>query len=445
MLKLMTVPSPTGGVCGAWRHPNAWSDTDLVMQLKHYISIAKTAERGKFDCIFFADGLGVHQMDHPELFAAMAPPGRPAVFEPVTLLTALSQHTNNLGLVSTATTTYEAPFQLARKFASLDHLSGGRAGWNIVTSSDVEDAYNFGFDEHMAREQRYPRAMEFVEVVKGLWDSWAKDAFIQNRETGQFLDPSRVHTLNHVGEFLKVRGPLNVARPIQGHPVMFTAGQSAPGRELAARYADCQFAVAMTKEDAIALYNDVKARLPKYGRTPDMLKIFPCISVYVGRTEEEADELYSQVSNLIPWKVGVDFLAKTLETDLTGYDVDGPVPEIDPGEVVGMDSVRKVAAQFIKAHGFTIRQAYQALMPLSSGPLFKGSPVQVADQIEDWYKSGACDGLMIGTPVSPKGLEDFVDLVIPELQRRGIVRTEYTGGTLRENLGLPTPKNAFFD
>jgi len=303
---------------------------------------------------------------------------------------------------------------------------------------------NFGFEQHMARDKRYPRATEFVEVVKGLWDSWAEDAFIQDRETGQFLEPSRVHMLEHEGEHFKVRGPLNIARPIQGHPVMFTAGQSEAGRELAAKLADCQFAVAMTKESAVALYSDIKGRLAKYGRTPDMLKIFPCVSVYVGRTAEEADELYKQVTELISPNVGVEFLSKTLDVDLTGLDLDGPVPEISSEEALGMDSVRKVASNFIKAANLTIRQAYQTLLPLSSGPLFKGSPTQVADQIEDWYTSGACDGLMIGIPVSPKGLEDFVDLVVPELQRRGIVRTEYTGRTLRENLGLARPTNRFF-
>jgi N-acetyl-S-(2-succino)cysteine monooxygenase len=231
---------------------------------------------------------------------------------------------------------------------------------------------------------------------------------------------------------------------VQGHPVLFTAGQSETGRELAARQADCLFAVAMTKEHAVTLYNDVKGRLAKYGRTPDMLKIFPCVSAYVAPTAEEADALYAQVTELILPKVGVQFLSKTLALDLSAYDIDGPVPEIGSHEVVGIDSVRKMAAAFIKAHNLTIRQAYQTLMPLNGGPMFKGSPVQVADMIEDWYRSGACDGLMVTTPVSPKVLENFVDLVVPELQRRGIMRTEYAGATLRENLSLPIPKNKFF-
>jgi N-acetyl-S-(2-succino)cysteine monooxygenase len=443
MLNLMTIPAPAGNVLGAWRHPDSWSD-NLVMDLDHFISIAKTAERGKFAGIFLPDGNGVRQMDRPELFRAVSPADRPAIFEPVTLLSAISQHTSHVGLAATATTTYEEPFHLARKFASLDHLSGGRAAWNIVTTSDPDDSKNFGFDDHLARDRRYPRAMEFIEVVKGLWDSWAEDAFVQNRETGDFLDPSRVHVLNHEGEYFKVSGPLNVARPIQGYPVLFTAGQSEAGRELAAKQADCLFTVAMTKKDAVALFNDVKGRLAKYGRTPEMLKIFPCVSAYVAPTAEEAEALYTQITELILPNVGVQFLSKTLMMDLSGCDIDGPVPEIDMQEVVGLDSVRKLAAAFIKANNLTVRQAYQTLMPLNGGPMFKGNPIQVADMIEDWYVSGACDGLMVTTPVSPKVLENFVELVVPELQRRGIMRTEYAGSTLRENLGLSLPPSRFF-
>lgn len=443
MLGLMTVPSSIGGVMGAWRHPDAWAD-DRIMNLDHYISIAKTAERGKFDCLFVADGNGVRQMENTELFQALGPLDRPANFEPLTLFAALSQHTKNLGFVSTATTTYEEPYLLARKFASLDHISKGRAAWNIVTTSDPEDSKNFGFDEHLARDQRYPRAMEFIEVVKGLWDSWADDGFPQNCETGQFLDASRVHTLNHVGKYLKIKGPLNVARPIQGHPILFTAGQSEPGRELAAKYADCLFAVAMTKADGIALCNDVKGRLGKYGRPRDALKVFPAISVYVAETTERADELYQEVGDLILPHLGVKYLEKTLVTDLTGYDLDGPVPDIDMTEIVGINSIRQEMARYFKERNMTIREAYQSTMRITGGACFKGSPTQVADEIEDWYRSGACDGFLIAPPIVPRVLEDFVDLVVPELQRRGIFRKEYAGGTLRENLGLQLPPNQFF-
>lgn len=443
MLGLMTVPSSIGGVMGAWRHPDAWPD-NRIMNLDHYISIAKTAERGKFDCLFVADSNAVEQMDNPDLFEALGPLDRPANFEPLTLFAALSQHTKDIGFVSTATTTFESPYLLARKFASLDRISNGRAAWNIVTSYHPEDSKNFGLDELIGRDQRYPRASEFVDVVTGLWDSWADDAFVQNRETGQFLDASKVHVLNHEGEYLKVKGPLNVARPIQGHPVKFSAGQSEPGRELAAKHADCLFAVAMTKEDGIALCKDVKGRLAKYGRAPEDLKIFPAISVYVGETEAAAEKLYQEVGDLILPHLGVKYLEKTLRTDLSGYDLDGPVPDIDPPESAGIISISHEMHRYFRENNLTIRQSYQRAMRFTGGALFKGSPVQIADQIEDWYRSGACDGFLIAPPIVPTVLETFVDLVVPELQRRGIYRTEYTGRTMRENLGLKTPPNRFF-
>ena len=443
MLKLMATPIPIGTAIGAWRHPDAWPG-NVVMDFGQIVSIAKTAERGKFDGVFFADGLGVRQMDNRLLFQAMSPTDRPAVFEPVTMLSALSQHTRHLGLVATATTTFEEPFHLARKFASLDHLSEGRGGWNIVTTSTPSDSKNFGSDDLMPRETRMPRADEFVNVVKGLWDSWAEDAFIQDRETGQFLDPTRVHVLNHHGEHFKVKGPLNVAHPPQGHPVMFTAGQSDAGRELAAKHADCLFALVLTKEDGVAFMKDVKGRLAKYGRAPDSLKILPSMGMFVGRTEKDAEDLLKQVGQLILPEIGVAALAKTLMIDLTGYDIDGPVPDISSNEVVGVNSIRIELSKYIKQNSLTIRQAYQHVMLSAGSPVFRGSAVQIADQMEDWYRAGACDGFVITTPVSPKVFEDFVDLVVPELQRRGLFRRDYTGRLFRENLGLPIPTNPFF-
>jgi alkanesulfonate monooxygenase len=441
----MTVPNSIGGVMGAWRHADAWPD-DRIMNLDHYISIAKTAERGKFDCLFVADNNAVEQMGDPDLFEALSPLDRPANFEPVTLFAALSQHTRDIGFVSTATTTYEEPYLLARKFASLDHISQGRAAWNIVTSYNPEDAANFGVERPLGRDERYPKAMEFVDVVKGLWDSWAEDAFVQDRGTGQFLDSSRVRVLDHKGLYLKVRGPLNVARPVQGHPVMFTAGQSEAGRELAARHADCLFAVAMTKADGIALCDDVKGRLARYGRTPDTLKVFPAISVYVGETAAAAEALFEEVGELIPPHLGVKYLEKTLKMDLSGHDLDGPVPDVDVADAAnaGIVSISQEMGRYFRERDMTIRQAYQSTMRITGGACFKGSARQVTDEIEDWYRSGACDGFLIAPPVMPRVLEDFVDLVVPELQRRGIFRTEYTGRTLRENLGLPTPASQFF-
>ena len=443
MLRLLTVPNSTGAAFGGWRHPGGWPD-NMVMNLSQSIAIAKTAERGKFDGLFLADGNGVRQLDRPELFKALKESDRPAVFEPVTLYAALSQHTEHLGFVATATTTFEEPFHLARKFASLDHLSGGRASWNIVTTGTPSDATNFGLDELPSRAVRMPRADEFVEVVKGLWDSWADDAFIQDRETGQFLDPDRVRVLNHEGQYFKVKGPLNVARTPQGRPVTFTAGQSDAGRELAAKHADCIFAVAMSKAAGVAFMQDVKGRLAKYGRAPGSLKIFCTTTFYVGRTSEEAEDLFQQIGDLILPSLGVDYLEEMLKISLKDYDIDGPVPDIDPTETNGLNTERVGFAKLIKDNNLTIRQAYQRIAASAHAPIMKGSPTQIADQMEDWYRSGACDGFMVATPYSPKVFDDFVDLVVPELQRRGLFRTQYTGRTFRENLGLATPTNPFF-
>jgi alkanesulfonate monooxygenase len=281
--------------------------------------------------LFLADGNSV-RMDEPDVLAAGGLLSRPAVFEPVTLLSAIAQHTEKIGLLATATTTYEQPYTLARKFASLDHLSNGRACWNIVTTSNAGDAFNFSRDEHLARADRYERAQEFVEVCKGLWNSWADDAIIHDRAAGRILDPSKVRALNHKGKHFQVRGPLNIARCPQGFPVLFMAGQSTPGRELAASTADCQFAVTPTKEDAIAYYADVKARMPRYGRSPDSLKVLPGLSVYVGRTASEAQELLEELQALIPPALGVQYLSGLMTMKLSDYPIDGPLPEPPPIE-----------------------------------------------------------------------------------------------------------------
>ena len=430
-----------GAHLAGWRHPDACSST--VMNLKNAINIARIAERGKLQFIFLADGNGVRSMDKPALFEAGGPTDRPAVFEPVTLLAAISMVTEKIGLAATATTTYEEPFMVARKFASLDHLSGGRAAWNLVTTSNAEDALNFGRSEHMARELRYPRAREFAQVVKGLWDSWADDAFPQDKAAGKFLDPSKVHVLDHKGEYFSVHGPLNMARPPQGHPVIFSAGQSDPGRELIASEADCMFATGGTKEASQAIYADVKARMAKYGRSPDSLKILNNVAIYVARSAEEAEAQYQELQALIPPALGVDYLSKVLEMDLTGYPLDGPVPEIT-GQNVGGTSARLKVANMARLENLTIQQTYRRVLLGSSGNVFKGDPEQVAEQMQDWYEGKACDGFIVSGPVMPRDLTAFVDLVVPELQDRGVFQREYEGKILRKNLGLSKPNNPFF-
>ncbi len=441
MMNLMTGILGLGHHLGGWRHPDSWPDT--VMNIDHAVWIAKEAERGKLDLLFIADGNAVRQMDKPALFAANSPSDRPAVFEPVTMLSAVSMFTKHIGLLATATTTYEEPYLLARKFASLDHISHGRACWNIVTTSYPGDSVNFGKAEHAPRPDRYERAEEFVEVCKGLWDSWAADAFLEDKASGRYLDPAKVRRLNHVGKHFSVQGPLNVARCPQGYPLMFMAGQSEIGREFAAKTADCVFAVTDTKEAGQAFYADVKGRLPKYGRQPDSMRIMPGCSVYVGRTATEADELYEELQDLIAPELGVPYLSKMVNMDLEGLPLDGPMPDLS-AEINAISSFRKSIAAMAERDNLTIRQTYQRVLPSMGHTVFKGSPSQVADEMEDWYKSKACDGFNVLTPVLPRGLTEFVDLVVPELQRRGLFRTEYQGSTLREIMGLPQPQNPYF-
>jgi alkanesulfonate monooxygenase len=441
MMNLMTGVLGLGSHLGGWRHRDSWSDQ--VMNLDHCIEIAKTAERGLFDLLFLADGNAVRQMDKPALFAANSPSDRPANFEPFTLMAALSQHTANIGFLVTATTTYDEPYLMARRFSSLDRISGGRACWNVVTTSFPGDALNFSRTEHMPRQERYERSIEFVEVCKGLWDSWADDAFVQDKASGQFLDPSRVRALHHRGKHFQVQGPLNAARPLQGWPVLFLAGQSEEGREMAAQHADCIFAVTNTLPEGQEFYADLKGRMAKFGRQPDDLRIIPGCTVFVGRTEAEADELYEELQSLISPSLGVPYLSKLVEMDLSPYPLDGPLPDLS-GKTNAIESFRKTIATMAAREKLTIRQTYERIIPSMGHIVFRGNPVQVADQMEEWYRGRACDGFNIGTPVLPRSLNDFVDLVIPELQRRGLFRTAYEGSTLRERMRLPTPLSRNF-
>jgi len=431
-----------GGHLGGWRHPDSYPTT--TMQLEHMVATAKIAESGGMDFMFLADGNGVRQMDKPTLFAANSPSDRPAVFEPVTLFAALSQHTKNIGFVATATTSYEEPFMIARKFASLDHLSGGRAAWNLVTTQYVEDAKNFGRDEHMGREERYERARESLDVVRALWDSWATDAFVQDKATGQFLDPSRVRLTNHRGKHFKVKGPLNVARTPQGQPVVFMAGQSEDGKDLAAYGGEGLFGTASNKEEAQSEYADIKGRMPKYGRPPDALKILPGLSIYVGRTAAEADELYDELQSLISPALGVTYLSKIVGFDLGGAALDAPMPMPQrTGQSLGGTAIGRSVLDMAAREGLSLRATYERILPAMAGNMVKGDPVQVVDFMEDWYRSKACDGFILSVPVQPRSLHAFVELVVPELRRRGLRPNDYVGPTLRDNMGLARPIDPF--
>lgn len=441
MMSLFTIPNLIGAHLGGWRHKDAYGP--VVMDLQKTIEFAQLAERGKLDGLFLADGNGIRDMDKPALFEANFPSARPGVFDPMVLMTAIAMNTKRIGLVSTATTTFDEPWFVARRVASLDHISGGRAGWNAVTASNAGDALNFSHAQPVGRAERYARAEEFVEVVKGLWDSWAADAFVQDKASGQFLDASRVRALNHAGRHFKVAGPLNVPRAPQGHPVVFSAGQSDPGKELAARHADAMFAAGDSKATCQAEYADIKGRMHKYGRDLASLRFIPGVTVFAGHSAAEADDLYGELNDLISPALGVDYLSKIVTQDLSGLPLDGPMPDL-PDVVIGSSTVRTFVVKVIRDEKLTVRQAYQRVVADFGTPVIKGDAGHVADVLEDWYRGQACDGFVVTFPVVPAGLRNLVDLVVPELQRRDLFRTEYAGTTLRDHMGLAVPASRHF-
>jgi alkanesulfonate monooxygenase len=362
-------------------------------------------------------------------------------YEPMTLLSALAETTNHIGLIATGSTTFDEPYHVARRFASLDHISGGRAGWNVVTTSNPDAALNFGLDEHMEHDERYRRAREFYDVVTGLWDSFAEDAFVRDQQSGLFFDPERMHVLDHKGKYFTVRGPLNIARPIQGWPVIVQAGASEAGRQLAAETAEAVFAPSDTIEDGRRLYADIKGRMARIGRDPDSLKMLPGAFVVVGSSLDEAREKRARLDALVYEESAIHSLSVWLGHDVTAFDLDAPLPEVPQTNAShsGRDRVLAMA----RREGLTVRQLAQRLGGWG-GLAFVGTPRSIADEMQEWLETEASDGFNILFSFLPEGLDDFVDKVIPELQRRGIFRREYSGSTLRENLGLPRPANRFF-
>jgi FMN-dependent oxidoreductase (nitrilotriacetate monooxygenase family) len=354
-------------------------------------------------------------------------------------MSALSGFTQNIGLVCTASTTYEEPFALARKFASLDLVSRGRAGWNLITSGNETEAQNFGRTAHPPKAERYRRAREFAEVVVGLWNSWDEDAFIRDRASGIFFDREKMHVLGHRGRYFSVQGPLNVPRSPQGEPVLVQAGASEDGMELAAETAEVVFAAQSRLEGGKAFYANVKGRMAKYGRNPDHLKILPGLAVTVGRTEDEAKEKHERMQDLIHPDVGLGLLSRRIGFDLSGYPLDGPLPELPKNDVVASRS--DVMIDMARRENLTIRQLYKRFAGARGHLEVVGTPVQIADTMQQWVEQRAADGFNVIVPYFPGGLDDFVDGVIPELQRRNLFRTEYESATLRGNLGLPIPGN----
>ncbi len=420
---------------GAWRYPGAWSDANFNWPRLKYL--AQKLEQGRFDAFFMADHLAVLNMP----VEALRRSATVTSFDPSTLLPALAAVTEHIGLIATGSTTFDAPFHVARRFAALDHLSGGRAGWNIVTTSNPDAALNFGLDDHMEHDERYRRAREFYDVVTGLWDSWADDAFVRDVEAGVFVDPARMHVLGHKGKYFSVRGPLNVARPVQGWPVIVQAGSSEAGRQLAAETAEAVFASMSNLEDGRKLYADIKGRMPKVGRDPEHLKMLPACFVVVGDTDAEARAKRELLDSMVNYESSIASLSIALGVDASKFDPDGPLPEIPPTNASHTSRARAISEA--ARDNLTVRQLALRLGGYS-GLAMVGTPATIADTMEEWIETRGSDGFNIMFPFLPAGLDDFVDKVVPELQRRGLFRREYEGTTLREHLGLPRPANRFF-
>jgi alkanesulfonate monooxygenase len=419
----------------SWRHPDA--PVGGEMDLQHFVNTLRVAERGKLDIFFLPDGSGVRGRDEPR--GALSRSSRNIQFEPITLLCALAMASSHIGLMATASTSYNEPFNIARKFASLDHISGGRAGWNVVTSRTEMEAQNFGLDKELPAEQRYARAAEFVEVVCGLWDSWEQDAFIRDKQSGIFYDPDRMHMLEHKGTHFSVRGPLNIAGTPQGRPILAQAGASPAGQELAAATAEVIYAAASTFDEAKTYYDSVKGRMAKYGRPMDHLKIMPGVMAFPGRTRQEAQDKYDLLQDLLDPILGLAKIAESVG-DLSGYALDELVPDVSDFRNFNRG---KLIIDQARRRNMTLRQLCVSVSASYGHGQIIGTPGDIVDQMEDWYLREAADGFNILPPHLPGGLADVVDMVVPEMQRRGLFKIDYAGRTLRENLGLPPHVNRY--
>ncbi len=437
-IKLGTFVYTFGFHAAAWRHPA--SKVTAATDFSHMLNVARISEAAKFDFMFLADSAAAAVGD-PDALARS--PTKQNRFEPLSLISALSVMTERLGLVSTVSTSYYEPFNVARIFASIDQLSRGRACWNVVTSDHDETGYNFnrqGLDPHAVR---YERAQEFIDVVFGLWDSFERDALLLDRESGVYYDKDKHHTLNHVGKHFQVRGPLNIAPSEQGRPVIAQAGGSEAGMNLAARTSEIVFSLASNIESNRAFYQNVKGRMPAFGRDPEDLKVMPGIVVNVGETEAEAKAKVDFLIDSLHPDVGRLMLSEFLEADLRGVPLDQPFPmDRLPAEPKGSRKMFDQLVEFVK-QGQTVGQLIRHYAERHTGNGITGTPKQIADYMEEWFETRAADGFILMFPTLPASLEDFVRLVLPELRRRGLFREEYEGSTLRENLGLSMPANRY--
>ena len=426
----------TGHHEASWRLPE--SDPHAATDLDHFKNLARIAERGTFNSLFLADS--------PSMWgtASRRPSG---VLEPLTLLTALAGVTERIGLIATVSTSYNSPYNLARKLASLDHISGGRAGWNVVTTGTAAAARNFGLDDLPAHADRYARAAEFIDVVHKLWDSWEDDVVIADKESGAWGDDAKIHQIAHRGRYFSVQGPLNVPRSPQGYPLLVQAGSSDDGKHLAARYAEAVFTAHQTIESAQAFYADLKERTRRIGRDPDTIKILPGLVPVIGSTEEEARRRDAELEELISYEESKQHLAALLRVPPDELRLDEQLPADLPAEdeIEGMKSRYTLIVELGRQEKLTVRQLIARLGGGRGHRTFTGTPEQVADAIEQWFSLGAADGFNIMPAVLPSGLELFVDHVVPILRARGLYRHEYTGRTLREHYGLARPSSQYAD
>jgi FMN-dependent oxidoreductase (nitrilotriacetate monooxygenase family) len=426
---------PSGQHVGAWRLPEARPGAGV--DFGYIVELAQRCENAKLDFIFLADVDGLVQTDQN----AISRDAAAFQFEPMTLLSAIGAVTKHIGLVGSVSTEYNQPYHVARKFSSLETISGGRAGWNIVTSVWSHVAANFSNDTHRQHGDRYARAGEFIDVVTGLWDSWGDNCIVNDKASGSFVDVSKLHVLNHEGEHFASAGPLTLPRSPQGHPVLVQAGSSEPGRELAAATAEVIFTAQNDIEMAREFYADVKGRLAKHGRTADQLKVMPGMMPIVGRTQAEADAKFARLAALLDPALALSYVSRFMDTDLSGLDLDDPLPEI--GRIDGHTSRKQLIAAKAHERGMTLRQVYEWFAVSRGHFLCVGPPERIADDLEEWFRTGAADGFNLLFANLPSDLEDFAELLLPELRRRGLFRNEYEGTTLRETLGLERPSNRF--
>lgn len=407
-----------------WRHPNAEAGSENFDLLRR---LAQMAEAAKFDMVFLADGLTSGVDAHPSMIAR---------FEPLTLLASLAMVTKNIGLAATASTTYGEPYHIARSFASIDHLSHGRAAWNIVTTSYARTAANFS-KSHPEHDERYAVAEEFVTVVRGLWDSWDDDAFPKDKERNMYADPTKVHVLNHEGKYFSVKGPLNIPRSPQGHPVLIQAGSSGPGQDLAARTADIVFTAQQEISEAQAFYKSLKERVAKFGRDPSSVAVMPGFMPVIGRTVAEASEKLKELNQWTDIKSAMPLLEERMGHSLSAYDLDGPLPDLPISDQ--LRSRAELLTELARRENLTIRELALRVAAGRGHHIVLGTPEQVADRMQQWFENGAADGFNVMPSYFPQGLEEFNAQVVPILQERGLFRTEYEGHTLRDHLGIARP------